>query len=88
MDLFVGIIPLNISDIDLKSLFEIYATVYSAKIIKDKKTGLSRGFGFVSIPSQEEALLAMSKINGQYIENIRVCVRKSYDKKDLPRRSR
>ena len=86
MDLFVGKLPLNMKDIELRNLFKIYATVHSAKIIKDKETGHSRGFGFVSIFSEEAALLAMSKINGQYIENTRVCVKKAYDKKDRPRK--
>jgi len=49
MDLFVGSLPLNISDIELKHLFEIYTTVYSSKIIKDKQTGLSRGFEWFCI---------------------------------------
>lgn len=45
MDLFIGSLPINIDETKLKNLFEIYATVSSIKIIKDKETGYSRGFG-------------------------------------------
>ena len=75
----------ELSNTEFKKL-KLVKVIYAAKIIKDKETGHSRGFGFVSIFSEEEALLAISKINGQYIENTRVCVKKAYDKKDLPRK--
>jgi len=86
MDLFVGSLPLNIDETKLKNLFEIYATVSSIKIIKDKETGHSKGFGFVSIPSEEEALIAMNKIHGQLVENTRICVKKAYNKKSFPQK--
>ena len=49
MKLFVAAIPYDFDDVDLKEMFELYGEVNSAKVILDKETGKSRGFGFVDM---------------------------------------
>ena len=81
MDLFVGGFPLDLDEEKLTRLFEIYGfSVKAAKIIKDSSTGFSKGFGFVTIESQEEAQRAINKINGQFFEGARITVKKARPK--------
>lgn len=78
MDLFISGFPLDLDEAKLINLFEIYGiNVKSAKIIKHHSTGFSRGFGFVAIENKEEAKLAMSKINGQFLEGSRLIVKEA-----------
>lgn len=62
--LFVGNIAWATTDEDLKNFFAEVGTVEEAVIIKDKFTGRSRGFGFVTFASEEEAKAAIDKFNG------------------------
>ena len=63
MDLFVAGLPPDLSDLGFKELFIEYPSVVSARVIKDKETGKSRGFGFVNISNPIEARLAIDAIN-------------------------
>ena len=81
MDLFVAGFPLNLDEGGLKKLFEIYGFIIKAvKIIKDRSTGFSRGFGFVTIEDKEEAHRAISKLNGQFFEGSRITVKEAKPK--------
>jgi len=62
--LYVGGLPYETTDDDLKELFTQAGTVESAKVITDKFTGRSRGFGFVEMSSDEEAQKAIDSLNG------------------------
>lgn len=62
--LYVGNIPFQTSDSDLQELFGGVGPVVSAKIIQDKHTGRSRGFGFVEMEIESDAQNAISKFNG------------------------
>ncbi len=64
MNIFVGNLSRQATDDDLREAFEAHGQVDSARVIKDKFTGESRGFGFVEMPSDDEAREAMEKING------------------------
>ena len=64
MDIYVGNLPYGAMDDDLRGLFETYGTVNSARVIIDKMTGRSKGFGFVEMPERGEADNAISNING------------------------
>jgi RNA recognition motif-containing protein len=57
----------HVTDEDLKKLFSAYGHVASVKIIADKYTGVSRGFGFVVMPQQEEADKAMRELEGKNV---------------------
>ena len=62
--LYVGGLPYAATEAQLSGLFESHGTVQSARIITDKFTGQSRGFGFVEMSSPEEASAAIEGVNG------------------------
>ena len=66
--LYVGGLPYSITDGRLEELFSQHGSVQSARVISDKFTGRSRGFGFVEMASTEEAQKAMEALNGTEIE--------------------
>lgn len=65
MEIYVGNLPYKTSDSDLSNLFSPHGQVASAKIIMDRMTGQSKGFGFVSMPNADEARKAIESLNGQ-----------------------
>ena len=65
MNIYVGNLSYNVSEEDLKTAFEAFGQVTSASIIKDKFSGQSKGFGFVEMPSKEEAQAAITGMNGK-----------------------
>ncbi len=65
MNIYVGNLSNTTTEDELRSAFEAFGQVTSASIIKDKFSGESRGFGFVEMPSKEEAQEAINKMNGQ-----------------------
>ena len=65
MNIYVGNLTYSTSDDDLRTAFEAHGTVDSATVIRDKFTGDSRGFGFVEMPSSEEANAAIEGLNGK-----------------------
>lgn len=64
MNIYVGNLSGEVSEEDLRQAFEAYGEIASVNIIKDKISGKSRGFGFVEMPSQEEAQTAIEGLNG------------------------
>ena len=64
MNIYVSNLSFNIQDEDLRGFFESFGEVTSAKVITDKETGRSRGFGFVEMPDNAAASQAMSEVNG------------------------
>ena len=61
--LFVGSLPWSVNDEELKETFEKHGTVVSAKVITDRDTRRSRGFGFVEMENQDEAVKAIRALN-------------------------
>ena len=68
MNLYVSNLGFHISDGDLKTLFSTYGNVSSAKVITDKVTGKSRGFGFVEMDEDDAGQKAMKGLEGKEIE--------------------
>jgi RNA recognition motif-containing protein len=64
MNIYVGNLYLAVTEDELRQAFEAYGQVTSAKIITDRYTGNSRGFGFVEMPDSQEAKSALSGLNG------------------------
>jgi RNA recognition motif-containing protein len=62
MNIYVGNLSWQMTDEDLRTLFEQYGSVTSAKIVKDKVSGRSKGFGFVEMPDETEAQNALSSL--------------------------
>jgi RNA recognition motif-containing protein len=68
MNMYVSNLSFQVSEEDLKTLFEAFGEVVSAKVISDRETGRSRGFGFVEMKSSSEANNAMSSLNNKEVE--------------------
>jgi RNA recognition motif-containing protein len=62
--IYVGNFSFNMTEPDLRSLFEPYGSVESVTLVTDRETGRSRGFGFVAMTNDEEAEKAMAALNG------------------------
>ncbi len=67
-NIYVGNLPFSTSNEDLNELFAAFGEVSSAKVIRDKFTDRSRGFGFVEMENDEEADKAIAELNGNEIE--------------------
>jgi cold-inducible RNA-binding protein len=68
MNIYVSNLSFHTSESILKDLFSKFGTVTSVKIIMDRETNRSRGFGFVEMPSEEEGKAALSGLNNKEIE--------------------
>ena len=68
MNIYVSNLSFNTNDAELQDLFAKFGTVSSAKVITDRETGRSRGFGFVEMPSEDEGKDAMLGLNNKEIE--------------------
>ena len=68
MNMYVSNLSFHTTDDDLKKLFGQFGEVSSAKVITDRETGRSRGFGFVEMESDEEAKVAIKGLNNKDIE--------------------
>ena len=66
--LYVGGLPYSTTEADLEGLFAEHGTVESARVITDRMTGRSKGFGFVEMSNQEEAEAAIEKLNNFQLE--------------------
>lgn len=78
--LYVGGLPYSISDTQLEELFAAHGTVESARVITDRMTGRSRGFGFVEMSSQSEAEAAIAELNGSLLEGRTLTVNEARQK--------
>jgi RNA recognition motif-containing protein len=87
MNIFVGSLPWSIEEADLRESFEVYGAVSSVKIITDKFTGRSKGFGFVEMDSDEEAEKAIAELNGATVDGRTIVVNKSEPKPEGERKS-
>ena len=65
MNIYVSNLGFNVQDADLKNLFTEYGTVTSAKVIMDRETGQSRGFGFVEMANDGAAQNAIKELDGK-----------------------
>jgi RNA recognition motif-containing protein len=81
MNIFVGNLNYSITEDDLKEIFEEYGELNSVKLITDKFTGRSKGFGFVEMPDADEAKKAIEELNGAEVEGRSMVVNESIEKK-------
>jgi RNA recognition motif-containing protein len=87
MKLFVGSLPFRLEEDELKTEFEKYGDVSSAKIITDKFSGRSKGFAFVEMPDDEKAKLAIAGLNGANIGGRDIVVNEAMEKKEGDRKN-
>ena len=77
MNIYVGNLPFNLGEEDLKEIFEEYGEVATAKIINDKITGRSKGFGFVEMENDDEATNAIKELNNAEVSGRNIKVNES-----------
>jgi|SRR5690606_56357 len=87
MNIFVGSLPFKTGEAELKAFFEAYGLVESVKIITDRATGRSKGFGFVEMPNEEEGQRAVDELNGSSFGGRNIVVNKSEPRPANDRRS-
>ena len=87
MNIYVSNLSFNVQDEDLKEFFTEYGEVNSAKVITDKFTGKSRGFGFVEMPDDAAAQKAIAELDQASVENRTIRVMEAKPKEDRKPRS-
>ena len=81
MNMYIGNLSYNVRESDLRDVMEEFGTVDSVKIIKDRETGKSKGFGFVEMPNDEEATKVISELNGAEFEGRQIVIKEALPKK-------
>jgi len=82
--LYVGNLSYNIRDDDLQQAFAQYGSVSSAKVMMDRDTGRSKGFGFVEMGSDPEAQAAINGMNGQALDGRAIVVNEARPREERP----
>jgi RNA recognition motif-containing protein len=82
MNIFVGNLDFKVNEHELEALFEEYGSVSSAKIITDKYDGRSKGFGFVTMESVEEAEAAIQGLNGTALNSRNIVVNEAKPRRE------
>jgi len=87
MNIFVAGLSFKVNDADLASLFEEYGTITSAKVITDRQSGRSKGYGFVEIANNEAAEKAIAELNGAEYDGRTLSVSEAKPREERPRNS-
>src|SRR3982751_535509 len=82
MNIYVGNLSWGLKDQDLANLFTPYGELSAAKIVRDKFTQRSKGFGFVEMPNDEQAQAAIAQLNGSEVEGRNLVVNESRPKEE------
>lgn len=86
MNLYVSNLMSSLRDEDLHEIFSPFGRVESCKVIIDRYTGVSRGFGFVEMPERQQALDAMRELEGKDVEGRQISVSEAKPRVDRERR--
>ena len=86
MNIFISNLNYNTVESELEALFQNYGDVDSAKIITDRDTGRSRGFGFVEMPNEEDAAKAIEELNQREFKQKVLNVSEARPREERPRR--
>jgi RNA recognition motif-containing protein len=86
MNIYVGSLSFRMREDELRRAFEEFGEVNSAKIISDKYSGKSKGFGFVEMPNDAEAKKAIEELNGKEIGGRKIIVNESVERERTERR--
>ncbi|MBN2375069.1 MAG: RNA-binding protein [Sedimentisphaerales bacterium] len=84
-NIYVGNLSYGVTDTMLEELFAEFGEVTSARVISDRDTGRSKGFGFVEMSSDEEAMAAMEALNEKDVDGRALKVNEAQPKQDRPR---
>ncbi len=85
MNIYISNLSFDVTDKDLNDIFSDYGAVASAKVIMDRETGRSRGFGFVEMPSDEEGRNAIAQLDQAEYVGKTIRVSEARPKTDRPR---
>lgn len=72
MNIYAGSLSFQLTEAELRAAFEAFGTVSSARIIMDRYSGRSKGFGFVEMPNETEAKAAIAGLNGKELKGRKV----------------
>jgi RNA recognition motif-containing protein len=86
MNIYVSNLSFNVQDEDLKEFFAPYGEVTSAKVIMDRITNQSRGFGFIEMPDEGASRKAIAELDGATVENRTIKVNEARPKEERPAR--
>lgn len=84
MNIFIAGLSFKVNDADLANLFEEYGTIRSARVITDRQTGRSKGYGFVEIEDEEAANQAIAELNGAEYDGRTLAVSEARAKEERP----
>ena len=87
MNIFIAGLSFKVNDADLASLFEEYGAITSAKVITDRQSGRSKGYGFVEIDDNEAAEKAIAELNGAEYDGRVLSVSEAKPREERPRNS-
>ena len=82
MNIYIGSLSYKVIEEDLKQVFEAFGQVESVKIIKDRYSGASRGFGFVEMPNEEESKAAIEGLNGRELKGRKIIVNEAHPRSE------
>jgi RNA recognition motif-containing protein len=85
MKLYVGNLSYNVTDDELRDAFSAHGGVNSARVVEDRETGESRGFGFVEMGSASEGQAAIERMNGFALKGRPLRVNEAQERADVPR---
>ena len=85
MNIYVGNLSWEVTGDDLRKTFEAFGKVESANVITDKYSGQSKGFGFVEMPSREEAQTAIQEMNGKELKGRNITVNEARPRTEVGR---
>jgi RNA recognition motif-containing protein len=86
MNIYVGNLHYGLTEDELRELFEEYGEVMSVKIITDKYSGRSKGYGFVEMSDDKEAQKAIDNLNEADVKGRNIRVNQARERQDDPRR--
>ena len=87
MNIFVGSLSYDVSESEMKELFEEFGEVTSAKIITDRDTGRSKGFGFVEMTNKADGQEAVDTLNGKDVSGRTIVVNEARPREERPKRN-
>ena len=85
MNIYVGNLPYSIDRDELSEIFSALGEVSAARIVNDRESGRSKGFGFVEMPNDEEANRAIAELNGKEIGGRKAVINEARPREDRPR---
>ena len=87
MNIYVGNLPYAVDRDELREIFTAYGEVAAARVVSDRESGRSKGFGFVEMPNDEEAKKAIEALNGNEIGGRKAVVNEARPREERPPRA-